>query len=267
MRSNDKKDALPEQIEHALLLGLKPLEAVPGPHLRQRLLQRVHADMGFFHLAAEAGQWQEVSAGISMKLLQQQANSNSILLRLAAGATLPPHSHHVDEECLVVQGSAQLGETRVEEGDYHLALRRSRHGKIHSDSGATLFIHGTSLGNRFGVMRDFILGKVNVKDTADAITVRATEGEWESIGSDVQRKRLYATHEFASHLIRLEPGSTYSLPSEVVDEEAFVLSGEILCGDMAWRTGDYQRAKFGWAHPTLTAPQGALMYLRTVRQQ
>jgi len=63
-------------------------------------------------------------------------------LKLEPGAAVVPHDHPVDEECLVLEGEARIGELVVRAGDYHLAPRGKPHGMITSEHGALLFLRG-----------------------------------------------------------------------------------------------------------------------------
>lgn len=108
----------------------------------RRLLERVaDADTTHTTIAAEAGEWQPILAGVSMKVLREHAGVLSYLLRLEPGAALPPHRHPADEECLVVDGWLRIGSRLpIGPGGYHLAHRGTLHATITTDTGATIFL-------------------------------------------------------------------------------------------------------------------------------
>jgi hypothetical protein len=81
-----------------------------------------------------------VAPGVNAKMLHVDETGYSFLLRLDPGATLPGHPHDGDEECIVLEGEARLGDLNILAGDYHLARRGSRHGDIFSPDGALLYI-------------------------------------------------------------------------------------------------------------------------------
>lgn len=57
--------------------------------------------------------------GIERSLLRQNAaGGRSSLLRLAAGARFPRHTHHGNEEVLVIAGRVQIGEAALDAGDW-----------------------------------------------------------------------------------------------------------------------------------------------------
>lgn len=124
----------------------KPAEP-PAPRTREikrRLLDRV-ADTDESHLTIDAheGTWQPFTDGVQIKVLHESDGVLSYLLRLQAGARLPAHRHPADEECLVLEGSLQVG-SRIEvgAGGYHRAHQGALHASLSSRSGATLFLRG-----------------------------------------------------------------------------------------------------------------------------
>lgn len=112
--------------------------------IKRRLLERVaDADESHLSVAADEGDWQPFMVGISCKVLHQRDGVLSYLLRLEPGACLPPHRHPLDEECVVLDGTLQIG-TRIEigPGGYHLAHRGALHATVSTRSGATIFLRG-----------------------------------------------------------------------------------------------------------------------------
>lgn len=112
--------------------------------LRQRLMERVaDADRSHLTIAADQGDWQPFLDGVAIKVLREHEGALSYLLRLSPGATLPPHRHPQDEECIVLEGRLRVG-TQVEigPGGYHLAHGGALHATISTASGATVFLRG-----------------------------------------------------------------------------------------------------------------------------
>jgi quercetin dioxygenase-like cupin family protein len=96
---------------------------------------------------AMEGQWVPLGPRMEMKVLRQDAESRSFLLRLQPGAVLPPHDHPLDEECYVLEGEVSFGDVRIGAGDYHLAPRGVPHGLVRSRRGALLLLRGASPGD------------------------------------------------------------------------------------------------------------------------
>lgn len=107
-------------------------------------MERV-ADADDSHLTIDSddGQWQPFLDGITLKVLREQDGVLSYLLRLQPGASLPPHRHALDEECIVLEGRLRMGShTEIGAGGYHLAHAGALHATITTDTGATVFVRG-----------------------------------------------------------------------------------------------------------------------------
>lgn len=112
--------------------------------IRRRLMERVaDADSSHLTIDADEGAWQPFLDGVEIKVLREHGGVLSYLLRLAPGATLPPHRHPHDEECMVLEGRLRVG-SRVEigPGGYHLAQGGALHPTISTQAGATIFLRG-----------------------------------------------------------------------------------------------------------------------------
>jgi len=112
--------------------------------IKRRLMHRVaDADDSHVTIAAGGGEWQPFIDGVRIKVLHENEGMLSYLLRLEPGASLPPHRHPVDEECVVLEGSVQVGSRHLMgPGDFHLARRGALHATISTTTGATVFLRG-----------------------------------------------------------------------------------------------------------------------------
>jgi quercetin dioxygenase-like cupin family protein len=144
-----KTNLLNETLHHALLQAQAPV--LPPPEraraLRERVLDCLHASLPgnpLQHLTmhADEGIWVTMLPGVEMKLLREDADTRSYLLRMAAGARVSGHGHSHEEECMVLAGDVWLGDLHAHAGDYHLARRGVPHGVVRSDGGCLLFLRG-----------------------------------------------------------------------------------------------------------------------------
>lgn len=112
--------------------------------IRRRLLERVaDADVSHLTIDAQDGAWLDFLDGVQIKVLHEREGVLSYLLRLEPGATLAPHRHPLDEECLVLEGRLRVGShTEIGPGGYHLAHAGALHATISTASGATIFLRG-----------------------------------------------------------------------------------------------------------------------------
>ena len=140
-----KDSLLTTEIEQALLLSLTPLMPTSAriDPLRSRVLTQPGlppAAPGFHTVRATQGTWQTIAPLVEIKLLHEDAQGSSLLMRLQAGARLPPHQHAANEECLMLEGEGTIGDIHLRAGDFHLAHKGQLHGETYSATGALLFI-------------------------------------------------------------------------------------------------------------------------------
>jgi len=124
-----------------------PLDAMSARFMKSRLMTRVHdheRGAATSTVRPEQGEWEKFSPRIKMKVLRREADGSSMsyLLKLEPGAFLVPHKHHIDEECVVLEGEVTIGDEHVGPGTYHLAPRGLVHQPIRSEHGAILFVRG-----------------------------------------------------------------------------------------------------------------------------
>ncbi|MCG7757684.1 MAG: cupin domain-containing protein [Nitrosomonas sp.] len=259
-----------EKIESALLEGLEPLQ--PGEQqratIRARLFQRIHASAAAesprVTIRSDQGQWRKILPGVCAKTLDQ--HNRAFLLDIEPGASLPMHRHHEDEECIVLRGSASLGDLKVNTGDYHMARAGSRHGKISSASGALLYLRGIPVGHTAEVARDFLTALLP-GDGRELITIRASEGEWSDLAPGVSSKPLYDDGHTRSSLVRITAGTRWTSQQALLahDEECLLLEGDAFFGDTLLRSGDWQLAPTGAESRPVSSDHGALMFMRGAR--
>ncbi len=93
-------------------------------------------------IRADTGDWEELSDKIRKKVLHvdEQSGIETYLLKIDAGAKDAPHIHTTDEHCFVLEGDVSFGDLHLNAGDYHLALKGSRHDEAYSVQGALLYI-------------------------------------------------------------------------------------------------------------------------------
>ena len=112
--------------------------------IRRRLMERVaESDQSHLTIGSDDGDWLPFLPGVTIKPLHEHHGVLSYLLRLMPGATLPPHRHPCDEECVVLEGRLRVGR-RIElgPGGYHLAHGGALHATIGTETGATIFLRG-----------------------------------------------------------------------------------------------------------------------------
>lgn len=139
---------LPDDLRAWLHGQLEPDPPAPEveARIKRRLLRAIAADATSRHLTVPPGDdgWQPFAPGLDLKVLHEAGGIMSYLLRLAPGASIPPHRHPVDEECVVLEGELRIGELVVPTGGFHLARADAMHERIHSERGALIFLRGAA---------------------------------------------------------------------------------------------------------------------------
>ena len=129
------------QVLSALFEAMTPI--APPAALRAKVLARLHAgdDEGFITQRAPQG-WRSLIPGVEVKLLcrDEQAGTKSFLLRAQAGVSLPGHTHHGLEECMVLEGEFSMGDITLRAGDYHAAAEGTSHPAASTRTGVTVYL-------------------------------------------------------------------------------------------------------------------------------
>lgn len=133
----------------ALLEALAPVALAPSRNaaLRARAIA-VAAPPEPVVVRVEERPWLAFLPGVMLKPLRvdRVARTQTSLWRLDAGATIPPHDHTGEEECLVLDGSVDFEGKLYVAGDYLLAPPGLHHTEFVSPAGAVLMIRSELSG-------------------------------------------------------------------------------------------------------------------------
>lgn len=145
--SSDHQPVLPDRLVAELLavsVAADDAEARAAQgRARQQLMRRIAAETGAAsHTVRMAdAAWQPCLRGVERMVVNEAGPVHTWLLRLAPGASLPPHAHdHGDEESFILSGSCLLDGEPLGAGDYHHAPAGSRHDRLVSETGCTLWL-------------------------------------------------------------------------------------------------------------------------------
>jgi quercetin dioxygenase-like cupin family protein len=116
----------------------------PTASLQTRLAQRIAAETGKPVVPPPPSQWSEpaweqVAPGIECKLLATDADRHrvSMLVRLAPGASYPPHTHAGVEELHLLAGELWIDERKLLPGDYNYGAPGAGDDRVWSETGCT----------------------------------------------------------------------------------------------------------------------------------
>jgi hypothetical protein len=124
----------------------EPLPRETAERIKHRVFERIAAaERGHLTVHAEEASWRPFLPGVRIKVLHESGGIMSYLLLLAPGAVIPAHRHPHDEECVVLEGTLQIGdELVVRAGGFHLARQDALHAPLTTVDGATIFLRGAS---------------------------------------------------------------------------------------------------------------------------
>jgi anti-sigma factor ChrR (cupin superfamily) len=118
-------------------------------------------------------------------------------------------------------------------------------------------------------MHDRILARIRGDSPQPPLTqtIRATDMRWVSAGPGVEVMVLRSNDERNDQtvLIRMQPGSVVVGHRHTQEEECLILEGEVFIGEHRLMRGDMHIARPGAVHEPITAPQGALLLIRSER--
>ena len=152
MNAPTNNNELPGDLVAAMLADVAATDVSgdTAARIKARVLQRIGTPEpprpGFIDVLAGSG-WKTIAPGVEIKVLFEDDSARAWMLRLHAGCDLPAHDHDEgDEECLVLEGRVWLDDKEFGPGDYQLAHRGTRHGRVHSEVGCLLFLRSTFAG-------------------------------------------------------------------------------------------------------------------------
>lgn len=130
------------------VLAMWPADVLePKASLQARLASRIAEETGAEaqlpakHVWIEP-EWEEVAPGISCKLLaaNQETHQVSMLVRLAPGASYPPHTHAGIEELHLLDGELWIDERKLHAGDYNRGEPGASDHRVWTETGCTCLL-------------------------------------------------------------------------------------------------------------------------------
>ena len=116
----------------------------PTASLQERLALRIAEETGKEPMMPPARSWREpewesVAPGIECKLLATDAEKDrvSMLVRLAPGASYPPHTHAGIEELHLLDGELWIDDRKLFPGDYNYGAPGEGDDRVWSETGCT----------------------------------------------------------------------------------------------------------------------------------
>ncbi len=117
----------------------------PATSLQARLADRIAGETGKRPVLPPEGrrwsepEWEQVAPGIECKLLatDEERHRVSMLVRLAPGASYPPHTHAGVEELHLLDGELWIDARKLFPGDYNYGAPGAGDQRVYSETGCT----------------------------------------------------------------------------------------------------------------------------------
>ena len=132
-------------IGQSLADGQQPGDAAVVARVKTRVMEAVTQKSSLLHrtVRADGGVWEPVGPGLERKVLWESGDALSFLMKLAPGAVASGHSHLIDEECVVLEGTLRIGpDLLLRAGDFHVGVAGVDHQDGSTDTGALLYVRG-----------------------------------------------------------------------------------------------------------------------------
>jgi anti-sigma factor ChrR (cupin superfamily) len=149
----ERQESAPLSPEWLGLLGVAssvgsgaPLDDDTVARIKTQLMSRIRAASAQaapppHRIVLKDAQWQVITQKIQVKVLRNDGDTMSWLLKLMPDTALPAHPHtDCDEECLVMDGSVRIDGELLRAGDYTVAARGTEHHSVYSEAGCTLYL-------------------------------------------------------------------------------------------------------------------------------
>jgi quercetin dioxygenase-like cupin family protein len=115
------------------------------------------------------------------------------------------------------------------------------------------------------LLRERILERARDRAPDGTVTLRVADSGWTTLNDLVQIRvlRRDEARNDQTILIRMQPGAVIEAHPHTMEEECYVIEGEIEVGEHFVRQGDMHVARPGTAHQRILSRSGALLLVRT----
>lgn len=250
----------------AKALGAMPVAPARRHQLQHDLLERVRrsarSHRGFKTVRREDASWIAIGPGVQQCPLSTQDGLRVDLLKLAPATELPWVESSLAQEVLLVDGALSMPGAMAQAPDMspgrHLVLDRSAAGRpVSGRQGATLYVR-----SRTAALERLPPGEAFwwVRATQESMHHTGAACSWQRLMDGVDAAALQVHDEVASMLVRVAPSTTVPDHGHSLEEDCYMLAGDMFLGDILMRAGDYQLAPVGRDHVGISSDVGALFY-------
>lgn len=263
-------NSAPLQDAIAAQLASLAIDPARREQLGQGLFERVRcsaeAQMDLTTLRREDGLWMEAFPGLRHRLLRRDAGVCIELVRLDANVLASWPEDALAHEILLLEGSLALETSGASSETLpryaHCVRKCGATGRLRAlDAGALLYVRHRLAGLELLEAREahwWWMAQVQSGWTG------GPEAPWGRVCDGVAGTALYSEGDVVSGLMRVAPGAAIPDHHHEIDEDCYVLEGDLFFGDILMRAGDYQKAAAGGQHADCHSDVGAVFYFHGV---
>ena len=248
-------------------LGRATSPARPRPEVRERLLTRARAAFpapGPTIVYAAEGAWEalEVPGNAVKRLFRDPATQRqTMLVRMARGASYPSHRHADTEELYLLEGDLTVGNRALRVGDYCAASAGTVDGVASSRFGCTFLLHASD--------RDEVIDEAGLMPSEVGVRlVPATEGAWTPGPTEGVAQRLLLSDPARgtrTTLVRMSPRTGHHRQFAV--EQVYMVEGDGYVSGHVLHAGDYYGVPAGTGQDVIHTEDGCLFLLISARSE
>jgi hypothetical protein len=252
----------------AIAPALTPLPMAPERRLQlkrgvlERVSRSARAHRDLTTVRREDGAWQACGPGVLQRALSAAGGMRVDLLKVAPHTAVVWPKDGLAQEVLVVEGDldvrADASPTlRLGPLQQWVTGRAAAARHTAGPAGATLYVRSLTVG-----LEALPANEARWWATAPSATAAAAGPAcgWARFLEGVDAAVLHADGDVASMLIKIAPGATLPDHGHGLDEDCFMLEGDMFLGDVLMRAGDYQWAHIGGQHVGISSDTGGLFY-------
>jgi hypothetical protein len=243
-----------------------PIPPLRGTPLERELLERVRrsalAHRGLSTVRREDGRWTTVAPGLRRRALSAAGGMHVDVVKADPHVSIPWSRDALAQETLVVDGTLGVepdgAPPRLLNAlDQVVMGQDTAWRQTAGEEGATLYVRRRTLGLE-------CLPEAEARWWAAAQDASAADAApacaWSAFMEGVEAAVLQAHGDVASMLVRIAAGAALPDHAHSLDEDCFMLAGDMFLGDILMRAGDYQLARAGGRHVGISSDMGGLFY-------
>jgi hypothetical protein len=265
-RPDDESNSDLEAIMSLVLRASAAIDPARLDRVGRQLLVRVQGSaqgqQGLTTSRREDLHWLQGAPGAYHCILRQDLDFCVELVRLDPGLSLCWPAEFLANEVLVMRGAVALEDSEgaavvLRRYGYHVQALYEANKWRSLESGTMLYVR-----HRLAKLCRIDPREAAWWETAQVLPayVGGADQRWLRVGEGIETLPLYCKEDVASGLMRVASGAAIPDHRHEIEEDCYVLQGDIFLSDVLLRAGDYHKASSDGVHSGCRSERGALFY-------